>query len=76
MPEFKIQHITKYTYDGPVRDSANQIILYPIQDEFQEVVRHDIKISGDPFVDVFVDYYGNEVGTFTYVASQIGRAHV
>jgi transglutaminase-like putative cysteine protease len=69
MPEFKIQHVTKYTYDGPVRDSANQIILYPIQDEYQEVVSHKIKISGDPAVDVFIDYYGNEVGSFTYVES-------
>ena len=29
MPEFKIQHITKIHLSGPVRDSANQIILYP-----------------------------------------------
>ncbi len=69
MPEFKIQHVTKYTYDGPVRDSANQVILYPIQDDFQEVISHKLKISGDPAVDVFIDYYGNEVGTFTYVES-------
>lgn len=67
MPEFKIQHITKYTYDGPVRDSANQIILYPIKDDYQEVIKHEIKISGDPSVDIHIDYYGNEVGDFTYI---------
>jgi transglutaminase-like putative cysteine protease len=66
MPEFKIQHVTTYTYDGPVRDSANQVILYPIQDDFQEVIKHDIKITGDPLVDVHIDYYGNEVGSFTH----------
>jgi transglutaminase-like putative cysteine protease len=67
MPEFKIQHITRYIYDGLVRDSANQIILYPIEDEFQEVVSHEIKISGDPHVDTHIDYYGNKVGGFTYI---------
>ncbi|HVV54500.1 MAG TPA: transglutaminase family protein [Mucilaginibacter sp.] len=65
MPEFKIEHITRYTYPGPVRDSANQIILYPIRDEYQDVIRQEIHISGDPVVDTFTDYYGNEVGTFT-----------
>jgi len=66
MPEFKIKHITKYTYQQPVRDSANQIILFPINDEFQEVLAHQLKITGDPVVDVYKDYYGNEVGSFTH----------
>ena len=66
MPEFEIQHITRYTYDGPVRDSANQIILYPIKDIYQEVLKHEVIITGNPVVDTFIDYYGNEVGTFTY----------
>ncbi|HTD40502.1 MAG TPA: transglutaminase family protein [Mucilaginibacter sp.] len=66
MPEFKIQHLTQYTYPAPVRDSANQIILYPIQDEYQEVIKQDIHINGDPVIDTFIDYYGNKVGSFTY----------
>ncbi|MGZ3891656.1 MAG: transglutaminase N-terminal domain-containing protein, partial [Mucilaginibacter sp.] len=66
MPEFKIEHITKYTYAGPVRDSANQIILYPIKDEYQEVLKQEITITGEPVIDTYIDYYGNEVGSFTY----------
>ncbi|QKJ32102.1 transglutaminase family protein [Mucilaginibacter mali] len=66
MPEFKIQHITKYTYDGPVRDSANQIILYPIQDAYQDVLKQELKITGDAVVDTYIDYYGNKVGSFTH----------
>jgi transglutaminase-like putative cysteine protease len=66
MPEFKIQHTTKYAYDGFVRDSANKIILYPIVDIYQDVLKHDLQISGHPQVDTYVDYYGNEVGSFTY----------
>lgn len=66
MPEFKIQHITRYTYEGMVRDSANQIILFPLADVYQEVLKHDLVITGHPVVDTYVDYYGNEVGSFTY----------
>ncbi|MCC9168930.1 transglutaminase family protein [Pontibacter harenae] len=66
MPEFNIKHITKYTYEALVRDSVNHIILYPWQDEHQKVVKHDLRISGNPKVDTFIDYYGNQVGFFTY----------
>lgn len=66
MPEFKIQHITRYSYDGAVRDSANQVILFPIVDVHQTVLKHDLHITGNPIVDTHVDYYGNEVGSFTY----------
>lgn len=66
MPEFRIKHLTRYKYPSHVRDSANQIILYPIKDDFQEVVRQELIITGDPLVDVYTDYYGNEIGSFTY----------
>lgn len=66
MPTFTIKHITRYTYTGLVRDSANQIILFPVNDEYQEVLKHDLQISGEPLVDTYKDYYGNEVGNFTH----------
>jgi len=66
MPEFEIQHITRYIYEGPVRDSANQIILFPIKDEYQDVLKQELTITGNPVVDTYTDYYGNEVGSFTY----------
>lgn len=66
MPEFKIQHVTKYSYDSQVRDSANSIILYPIADIYQEVLKHELDITGHPQIDTYIDYYGNEVGSFTY----------
>ena len=66
MPRFSIHHITKYTYEGPVRDSANQIILFPMKDAHQEVMRQDLDITGEPAVEVYKDYYGNEVGSFTH----------
>jgi transglutaminase-like putative cysteine protease len=66
MPRFNIHHITKYTYEGPVRDSANQVVLFPIKDEFQEVLKQDLSITDNPVVDIYKDYYGNEVGAFTH----------
>lgn len=66
MPQFRIQHITRYIYEDTVRDSANQIMLYPVNDEFQSVQQHMLTISGNPTIHIHDDYYGNKVGTFTY----------
>ena len=66
MPRFTIHHITKYTYEGPVRDSANQILLFPIKDEYQELLKQDLFITDEPVLDVYKDYYGNEVGSFMH----------
>ena len=66
MPEFEIQHVTRYIYESLVRDSANQIILFPIKDAYQDVLRQELVITGNPVVDTYIDYYGNEVGSFTY----------
>ncbi len=66
MSKFKIRHVTKYTYEEPVRDSANQIMLYPIQDDHQETLQQTILITANPLVNIHTDYYGNRVGTFTH----------
>jgi len=58
MPEFEIQHITRYIYEGPVRDSANQVILYPIKDQYQDVIKQELTITGNPAIDIYTDYYG------------------
>jgi len=64
MPKFKIHHVTRYDYESPVRDSANQILLFPIKDDYQQVTMQELNITGEPNVDVHKDYYGNEVGSF------------
>lgn len=67
MPFYKIQHITRYTYPNPVIDSMNQILLYPIQDEHQEVQKHELLISSKPLVEEFFDHFGNKVGIFNII---------
>ena len=65
MADYHIKHITRYTYTSPVIDSANQILLYPIHDDQQEVKRHELDISENPLIETYTDYFGNKVGVFT-----------
>jgi transglutaminase-like putative cysteine protease len=67
MPAYKIKHLTRYTYASPVIDCTNQIMLYPIIDDRLEVKKHEIKISNNPEIEVFVDYFGNRVGAFSVI---------
>jgi transglutaminase-like putative cysteine protease len=69
MPRFIIHHVTKYTYEAPVRDSANQVMLFPVKDNYQEVLKQDLTITGAPIVDIYKDYYGNEAGAFMYTTT-------
>ena len=55
MPKFIIHHVTKYTYPEAVRDSANQIMLYPIKDGNQELHSQRMLITGEPMVEIFKD---------------------
>jgi transglutaminase-like putative cysteine protease len=67
MPFYKIKHITRYSYQSPVIDCTNQIMLYPIFDANLEVRKHDFNISFLPSIEVFTDYFGNRVGVFSII---------
>lgn len=64
MPIFTIQHITKYQYDRPVKESVNEIKIYPYVDAHQEILQHDIFITGNPEVFISYDYWNNKKGSF------------
>ncbi len=64
MPVFKIQHITKYEYDRLIKESMNEIKIFPVQSTDQEVLEHELVITGNPEVQVFFDYWGNKTGIF------------
>jgi hypothetical protein len=66
MPRFILYHLTRYTYESPVKNSANKIMLFPISDEYQELVKQKLLITGNPIIETYRDYYGNEVGSFAY----------
>jgi len=42
-------------------------MLFPISDEYQELVKQKLLITGNPIIETYKDYYGNEVGSFTYI---------
>jgi transglutaminase-like putative cysteine protease len=64
MPIYRIQHITHYGYNAPVIDSTNQIKIYPFTTPAQQVLQHDVSITGEPIVNMFSDYWGNKTGVF------------
>ncbi len=64
MPIFRIHHITKYEYDRPVKESMNNIMIYPFHTPEQETLQHDLFITNDPEVFTHTDYWGNKSGTF------------
>ena len=64
MAIFKIIHITKYQYNLPIKESINEIRLYPHNFKDQEVLDHQLLISHDPEIEYFRDYYGNRVANF------------
>lgn len=64
MAVFKIIHLTKYQYNWPIKESINEIRLFPHNFENQEVMQHQLLITGNPIVEVSKDFYGNSVGNF------------
>jgi len=67
MPAYKIQHLTRYTYAAPVIDCANQLMIYPLEDERLTVDYHEVTINTIPEVALFTDYFGNQVGVFSII---------
>jgi transglutaminase-like putative cysteine protease len=64
MPVFKIHHITQYSYDRPVRESVNEIRIYPYPARDMEVLQHELLITGEPDIHLFSDYWSNKTGVF------------
>jgi len=64
MAIFRIHHITRYEYDRPVKESVNEIRIFPYQCADQEILQHELLITGQPEVHSFKDYFGNKVGNF------------
>ena len=69
MPVFNIHHITKYEYDRPVKESVNEIRIYPFADSTQEALHHELHISGHPDIFMIQDYWGNRTGMFNLMPS-------
>ena len=69
MPVFNIHHITKYEYDRPVKESVNEIKIFPYSDPSQETLHHQLNITSNPDILMIQDYWGNRTGMFNMMAS-------
>ncbi|RYZ16020.1 MAG: transglutaminase family protein [Sphingobacteriales bacterium] len=69
MPVFNIHHITKYEYDRPVKESVNEIRIYPYAEASQETLHHQLNITAYPDVYIIQDYWGNRTGMFNVLPS-------
>jgi transglutaminase-like putative cysteine protease len=69
MPIFRIHHITKYEYDRNVKESINEIKIFPFSCNEQETLQHDLIITGQPDMHIYHDYWGNKIGIFNLLAA-------
>ena len=64
MALFKIIHITKYQYNWPIKESINEIRLFPHNFDNQDVLQHQLLITNSPEIYISEDCFGNRVGNF------------
>jgi transglutaminase-like putative cysteine protease len=64
MAIYNINHITKYQYNLPIKESINEIRLFPHNFYNQDVLQFQLLISQNPDVAITTDYHGNRVGNF------------
>lgn len=63
--KFSVQHITRYTYAKPVKESFNDAHLCPVSDDLQHCESFVLKISPqNPSVLRLLDFYSNQVHHF------------
>ncbi len=62
--ELSVYHVTTFEYDGPVRDSVNEVRLCPRTDHLQSTL--DFRLATEPRSEPrsFQDCFGNIVHTF------------
>lgn len=68
--KYKIEHITKYSYQNAVTFCHNQAILKPIDNDEQSLLEYSVKIlPNETERDELVDFFGNNVLQFLVQAS-------
>lgn len=65
--QYRISHVTKYTYESRVPICYNRVCLTPRRCAYQECTRATLDVQPVPavFSQTNLDYYGNEVFFFT-----------
>jgi transglutaminase-like putative cysteine protease len=69
MAIYKIVHVTKYHYNWPVKESINEIRMFPHHFDNQKVLAYELVITSNPAVSISTDFNGNRVGNFYLLPS-------
>lgn len=65
MSRLKIDHITRYTYEGTVSRSHNEARMTPVSDDQQQVVSAELAVKpSTASIHHYVDYFGTRVADF------------
>ncbi len=62
--QYDIHHITRFTYDNPVRESVTELRMQPRTEGFQRCLKFDLSIDPDASADHYVDHLSNIVHHF------------
>jgi transglutaminase-like putative cysteine protease len=62
--DLSISHLTRYTYEGAVKDSFNEARLQPVSDHLQQCVDFRFLISPEASVRDYPDFFSNCVHYF------------
>jgi hypothetical protein len=64
MPIFKIHHHHLISIRQTCKRNINQVKIFPVEDELQEVYEFSMVVTGDPIIHTYFDFIGNKVGDF------------
>lgn len=61
---YRLAHVTRFSYDGPVSESYNEIRLRPRHDEGQSCLSFRLNTTPESLPAAHLDFYGNWVHQF------------
>ncbi len=64
MNRYRLLHITEFQYDGPVSESYNEVMLRPMQDEWQSCLSFRLTTQPMSHPSSHLDFFGNWVHQF------------
>ena len=65
MSRLKIDHITRYSYEGTVSRSHNEARMTPVSDDEQHVITAELAVKpSSASIHNYVDYFGTRVADF------------
>ncbi len=65
MPRYQVNHLTRFEYDGAVRESVMEVRMRPREEAGQTCEQFAVSTAPRTVVSEYVDHFGNFVDSFT-----------